>query len=188
MTELPYDRSSNAFIRTSLELESRRDALSCIAVRLYVHTYIHVPLNTLCGPRDFTCMLVCDPMGKITVFTVDDCPFCRKAKDLLALKNVKFDSISLTEKPEWRSLLFLLTNGRTKVPQIFFNEKLIGGSDALQKLEDEGKLDQLIRKALEERDPAFPPPLRKPSGEEFLQVRPRDILARPQSAVVAIVQ
>ena len=119
---------------------------------------------------------MCDSMGKITVFTVDDCPFCRKAIDLLALKNVKYEGINLREKPEWRSLLFLLTNGCTKVPQIFFNEKLIGGSDALQKLEDEGKLDQLIRKSLEERDPAFPPPLRKPSGEEFLQVRPKVIL------------
>ena len=109
-------------------------------------------------------------MGKIIVFIVDDCPFCRKAKDLLTLKNVKYESISLTEKPEWRNQLFLLTNGRAKVPQIFFNEKLIGGSDALQKLEDEGKLDQLIKEALEDCDPTFPPPLRKPSGQEFLQV------------------
>ena len=112
-------------------------------------------------------------MGKITVFSIEDCPFCRKAKDLLALKNVEYENISLTENPEWRSLLFLLTNGRTKVPQIFFNEKLIGGSDSVQKLEDEGKLDQLIKETLEERDPAFPPPLRKPSGQEFLQVRPQ---------------
>lgn len=110
-------------------------------------------------------------MGRIVVFSLDGCPFCIKAKDLLTLKNVSFENISLTEKPEWRNLLFLLTNGRSKVPQIFFNEKLIGGYDTLQKLEDEGELDQLIKKALVERDPAFPPPLRKPSGQEFLEVR-----------------
>ena len=100
-------------------------------------------------------------MGKVTV-SIDDCPFYRKAEDLLTLKNVEYENISLTENPEWRSLHFLLTNGRTKVPWIFFNEKLIGGSDSLQKLEDEGRLDQLIREALNEHDPAFPPPLRKP--------------------------
>lgn len=110
-------------------------------------------------------------MGKIVVFSLDECPFCIKAKGLLSSKNVKFENISLTEKPEWRSLLFLLTNGRSSVPQVFFNDKLIGGYDALQKLEDKGELDQLIKKALEESDPAFPPPLRKPSGEEFLKVR-----------------
>lgn len=110
-------------------------------------------------------------MGKIVVFSLDGCPFCVKAKDLLSLKNVEFENISLTEKPEWRSMLFLLTSGRSKVPQIFFNEKLIGGYDTLKKLEDEGELDKLIKKALEECDPAFPPPLRKPSGQEFLEVR-----------------
>ena len=39
--------------------------------------------------------------------------------------------------------------GRTSVPEIFFNDHLIGGSDDLQKLEDEGKLDHLLKECLD---------------------------------------
>ena len=60
--------------------------------------------------------------------------------------------------------------GRTSVPEIFFNDHLIGGSDDLQKLEDEGKLDHLLKECLEAPDPDFPPPCRKPEGTEFLKV------------------
>lgn len=60
--------------------------------------------------------------------------------------------------------------GRTSVPEIFFNDHLIGGWDEIQKLEDEGKLDQLIKECLEAPDPDFPPPCRKPEGTEFLKV------------------
>ena len=51
-------------------------------------------------------------MGKITVFSLDTCPFCKKAKELLASKGVSFDVISLTQQPEWRPLMYLLTKGR----------------------------------------------------------------------------
>lgn len=54
-------------------------------------------------------------MGKITVFTLDDCPFCKKAKELLKSKGVEFDVISLTQVPAWRPLMYLLTNGKTPV-------------------------------------------------------------------------
>ncbi len=50
-------------------------------------------------------------MGKITVFALDDCPFCKKVKELLTSKGVSFDVISLTQQPEWKSLMFLLTKG-----------------------------------------------------------------------------
>ena len=53
---------------------------------------------------------------------------------------------------------------------VFFNERLIGGSDDLQKLEAEGKLDQMIKECLESPDPDFPPPSRKPEGIEFVKV------------------
>ena len=50
-------------------------------------------------------------MGRITVFALDDCPFCKKAKELLKSKGVEFDVISLTQVPSWRPLMYLLTNG-----------------------------------------------------------------------------
>ena len=50
-------------------------------------------------------------MGKIVVFSLDTCPFCKKARALLKQKGADFDEISVTAKPEWRQFLYLLTNG-----------------------------------------------------------------------------
>ena len=64
-----------------------------------------------------------------------------------------------------------LPQGRSSVPEIFFNDKLIGGWDTLQALEDSGQLDGLIKECLEGPDmPHFPPEFRKPASKEFLQV------------------
>ncbi len=50
-------------------------------------------------------------MGKITVFTTDECPFCKKAKDLLSDKKAPYDEISLSQHPEWRGHMFILAKG-----------------------------------------------------------------------------
>lgn len=50
-------------------------------------------------------------MGKITVYSQDTCPYCKKAKKLLEVKGADFEEISLTIKPEWRQFMYLLTNG-----------------------------------------------------------------------------
>ena len=118
------------------------------------------------------CVCVCSlraAMGKVTVFTVDDCPHCTRAKRLLDDKGVQYDCISLSLQPEWKNLLYVLTNGRTSVPQIFLNKDHIGGADELYRLEEEGKLSDLLQKASSEECVDFPPSLRHPSGEEFLQ-------------------
>ena len=60
--------------------------------------------------------------------------------------------------------------GRSSIPEIFFNDHLIGGYDELEKLDQEGKLDSLIRECLDSPSVDFPPPYRKPKSEEFLKV------------------
>lgn len=108
-------------------------------------------------------------MGKVTVFAVDGCPHCARAKKLLDDKGVQYDCISLSLQHEWSNLLFVLTNGRTSVPHIFLNKDHIGGADELYRLEEEGKLSDLLQKASSEECVDFPPSLHHPSGEEFLQ-------------------
>lgn len=51
-------------------------------------------------------------MGKVTVFTLDGCPHCKKAKEILQAKGVEFNEISLTTTPQWRPLLYILSNGK----------------------------------------------------------------------------
>ena len=58
------------------------------------------------------------------------------------------------------------------VPQVFFNSRHVGGSEEVEKMEREGVLGDLVRECLEggSGEGEFPPPLRTPSSEEFLQV------------------
>ncbi|WP_293268051.1 glutaredoxin 3 [Neptunomonas sp.] len=79
----------------------------------------------------------------ITVYSSDWCPFCTNAKRLLDHKGVKYTEIKVDNQPRIRAQMIELS-GRTSVPQIFIDEKHIGGCDDLYALEREGQLDTLI--------------------------------------------
>lgn len=79
-------------------------------------------------------------MAKIEIYTTTYCPFCVKAKNFLAQKNVDFTEINLGEKPDELVALKKRTGMRT-VPQIFINDELIGGCDDLLALDAKGELD-----------------------------------------------
>ena len=78
-------------------------------------------------------------MSKIKVYTKDFCPYCVKAKDLLKKKNLEFEEINLEGKFDEINALKEKTGMRT-LPQIFIDEKLVGGFSELQKLDLDGKL------------------------------------------------
>jgi glutaredoxin 3 len=81
----------------------------------------------------------------IVVYTKATCPYCVRAKALLAKKGAAFQEIEITDKPALRTEMIEKANGRTTVPQIFINGRHIGGCDDLHALEDQGKLDALLR-------------------------------------------
>lgn len=81
---------------------------------------------------------------KVKVYTTNYCGYCRLAKELLKSKGIKFDEIDVTNDDVQRKKLVELTGMRT-VPQIFINEKGIGGYDQLAALEESGELDKLIK-------------------------------------------
>ena len=84
-------------------------------------------------------------MAKIEVYTTDYCPYCVKAKSLLKNKNADFTEIKVKTDQD-RLDLVKKANGMRTVPQIFINDQHIGGFDDLQKLDLEGKLDDLLKK------------------------------------------
>lgn len=69
-------------------------------------------------------------MGKVTVFSINGCPHCIKAKEALKSRNIPFTEINLSSYPDKRSDLLKLSNALT-VPQIFFNEKHLGDAETL---------------------------------------------------------
>ena len=83
-------------------------------------------------------------MAKIEIYTTSYCGYCDKAKNLLRSKNIDFTEIELKTQED-RINLVEKANGRKTVPQIFINDKLIGGYDDLNKLNLEKKLDNLLK-------------------------------------------
>lgn len=82
-------------------------------------------------------------MANIVIYSKDNCPYCSAAKSLLSEKGVTFTEHNLQTKPAELAELKARTGLRT-VPQIFIDDKLIGGFMDLQKLDQEGKLDALL--------------------------------------------
>tara|TARA_A200000113_G_scaffold175539_1_gene160722 strand:+ start:226 stop:411 length:186 start_codon:yes stop_codon:yes gene_type:complete len=52
------------------------------------------------------------------------------AKSLLKSKNIQFEEINIEEKPEARD--FVINEGHRTMPQIYINDKSIGGYDQLK--------------------------------------------------------
>lgn len=83
-------------------------------------------------------------MSHVVVYSSDYCPYCSRAKHLLASKGVAFEEIKVDGKPQLRAEMTSKA-GRTSVPQIWIGEKHIGGCDDLYALERAGKLDALLK-------------------------------------------
>lgn len=82
-------------------------------------------------------------MNNIVIYSKAVCPYCVKAKFLLKRKKVDFTEI-MVDSDSVREEMIKKSGGRMTVPQIFINDKHIGGCDDLYALEDAGKLDELL--------------------------------------------
>lgn len=83
-------------------------------------------------------------MAKIEVFTKAFCPYCTRAKALLDAKGADYEEIDLTMGGPRRQEMIQRSGGRTTVPQIFIDDRHIGGSDDLAALDRRGELDELL--------------------------------------------
>ena len=66
----------------------------------------------------------------VSILTKPGCPFCAKAKALLAENGFEYDEIILGTDATFTSLKAI--SGRETVPQIFIGGRHIGGSDDLE--------------------------------------------------------
>jgi len=82
----------------------------------------------------------------VTLYVSDWCPYCERAKGLLAQKNVSFSEINVEDDAKLREEMIARSNRRT-VPQIFIGDKHVGGCDDLFELDRSGELDRLIQGA-----------------------------------------
>lgn len=82
--------------------------------------------------------------AKVEIYSWRTCPFCIRAKNLLANKGVEFIEYSIDGDEVARDKMADRANGRRSLPQIFINDYHIGGCDDIHALDRQGKLDELL--------------------------------------------
>ena len=84
-------------------------------------------------------------MKNITVYSGPMCNFCDAAKRLLSRNNLNYNEIDISTKEGLRDEMTKKANGRRTIPQIFFDDKHIGGYQELRELEINGSLLNLVK-------------------------------------------
>ncbi|MGE5788716.1 MAG: glutaredoxin 3 [Myxococcales bacterium] len=84
----------------------------------------------------------------VLIYTTRVCPYCIRAKQVLTKKGVPFREIDVSNDSDLRSYLVEAT-GQQTVPQIFIDGQSIGGCDDMIALDRQGKLDPMLKQALE---------------------------------------
>lgn len=83
-------------------------------------------------------------MPSIKMYTTAVCPYCIRAKQILASRGVsQIDEIRVDLDPAQRMQMMEIT-GRRTVPQIFIGETHVGGCDELMALDRQGELQALL--------------------------------------------
>jgi len=74
-------------------------------------------------------------MAKVEIYTTPFCGFCARAKSFLDRKGVAYKEIDVMMTPGMREEMQQRASGRTSVPQIFIDDRHIGGCDDLFELD-----------------------------------------------------
>jgi glutaredoxin 3 len=80
----------------------------------------------------------------VTIYATSWCPYCARARALLASKGANVQDIDIEAEPAQRAEM-IQRSGRRTVPQIFIGERHIGGCDDLLALDAAGDLDALLQ-------------------------------------------
>ena len=91
----------------------------------------------------------------VSIYTTPWCPYCHRAKALLSKKNVSFQEVDVEDRPDLRRWLASASGQRT-VPQVFINNRAVGGFTDIARLDQSGKLDTMLGEAPPPDLPALP--------------------------------
>lgn len=81
--------------------------------------------------------------ARVTIYTTPYCPYCVLARKLLRHKGASFEEVDVADDPARRQWLRTVT-GRPTVPQVFIDERAVGGYDDLAALDAKGELDAML--------------------------------------------
>jgi glutaredoxin 3 len=80
---------------------------------------------------------------RIRIYGSDFCGFCIAARALLTRKGLAFEDVPVGADPELRRKMEEISGGRT-IPQIFIDDRPIGGFDELYAMNESGDLDRML--------------------------------------------
>ena len=83
-------------------------------------------------------------MAKVEIYTWRTCPFCIRAKGLLDRKGVSYTEYAIDGDESARDAMAERSGGKRSLPEIFIDDRHIGGCDELYALERGGELDPLL--------------------------------------------
>ena len=83
-------------------------------------------------------------MNKIEIYTKDECIFCDRAKEFFKSKNLLFSEYNVWINPNYLDEMLKRSKGQRTMPQIFINNKHIGGFNDLKILIDKGIFETMI--------------------------------------------
>jgi len=79
----------------------------------------------------------------ISIYGSETCAYCAAARLLLKKKGVAWDDILVCRDADKHAEM-IARSGNQSVPQIFIDERSIGGFDELYALDVDGELDRLL--------------------------------------------
>ena len=82
--------------------------------------------------------------AKIEIYSGDYCPYCVRAKTLLSKRNLDFIEYDVQKDPDKRTEMTQRSNGGRSIPQIFINDRHVGGCDDLYALDKQGQLESWL--------------------------------------------
>jgi len=83
-------------------------------------------------------------MKDVTVYMGPACGYCDAAKRLLARNNIAYKEINIALEEGKMDEMLNKSNGKKTIPQIFFDDRHVGGFEELRSLEKNGKLLDLL--------------------------------------------
>ena len=83
-------------------------------------------------------------MAKVEIYYWTTCPYCTRARALLDSKGVAYEGYDITGDEAARAKMVERTGGPKSVPQIFIDDKHVGGCDDIHALDAKGELDALL--------------------------------------------
>lgn len=83
-------------------------------------------------------------MAKVEIYTRPMCGFCVRAKRLLDRKGVAYAEYDIWAEAGRKAEMQRRNPGASTVPQVFIDDRALGGSDELATLEANGDLDRLL--------------------------------------------